>query len=75
MKVLRRYSIKFRQRLCAVLLIKDSYGQDLIEYALLTGLVSLLVGAILPERLVAPLTVLYGRVTDILGLANSGGGT
>ena len=73
MKFVRRYSIKFRHRLCMVLLIKDSYGQDLIEYALLTGLVSLLVGAILPTRLVAPLKVVFANVTTVLFHANRGG--
>ena len=41
---------------------RDERGQDLIEYALLAGLLTVVGGAILPNWLVSPISAIYSRV-------------
>jgi Flp pilus assembly pilin Flp len=53
---------------------RDERGQDLIEYALLTGVVTIMIGAALPNTMVAPVSSIYSKVTSVLVRFGDGNG-
>lgn len=52
---------------------KNNHGQDLIEYALLAGFITVLIGAILPSQLIPPLRQLWILIGAPLSWAAGGG--
>jgi Flp pilus assembly pilin Flp len=56
---------KLKNVLLNLQIIKDTRGQDLIEYALITGLVAVAVGAIMPDFTMS-FSKIYSRVGDVL---------
>jgi pilus assembly protein Flp/PilA len=58
----------------AIYLLKiwnDSFGQDLIEYALMAGFVAVAAGAIMPN-VAASISQIFSQVTSVLSNANNG---
>lgn len=53
----------------AGLLIKDTRGQDLIEYALLAGFVAVAAGAIFPTTIAPNISSILSKITSTLSLA------
>ncbi len=53
----------------AGLLIKDTRGQDLIEYALLAGFVAVAAGAIFPTTIAPNISSIFSKITSTLSLA------
>jgi pilus assembly protein Flp/PilA len=51
-------------------LLKDTRGQDLIEYALMAGFVAVAAGAIMPG-VAAQISTIFGKVSSALTLAGS----
>jgi pilus assembly protein Flp/PilA len=51
-------------------LIKDTRGQDLIEYALMAGFVAVAAGAIMPG-VAGQIQTIFGKVSSALALAGS----
>jgi Flp pilus assembly pilin Flp len=49
-------------------------GQDLIEYALLAGLATIMIGAALPSTMIAPMSTIYSKVTVLLDRFGNGQG-
>ncbi len=45
---------------------RDERGQDLIEYALLSGFVAVAVGAIFPMNIVPNISTIFSKVGSIL---------
>jgi Flp pilus assembly pilin Flp len=52
-------------------LLLDDKGQDLIEYALLTATLALVVAAFLPPQLMPAVSSIFSKITSIIGIANS----
>jgi len=48
----------------------DNKGQDLIEYALLTATLALVVAAFLPPQLMPAVSSIFSKITSIIGIAN-----
>lgn len=46
--------------------VRDTHGQDLIEYALLAGMVAVAAAAIFPTTLMPNISTLYSKVTSIM---------
>ena len=53
-------------------LMRDTRGQDLIEYALLAGFVAVAAGAVLPN-MTASISTIFSKVNSVLGLAAAQG--
>ncbi len=51
-------------------LMKDTRGQDLIEYALMAGFVAVAAGAIMPG-VASQISSIFGQVSSALALAGS----
>ena len=51
-------------------LVKDTKGQDLIEYALMAGFVAVAAGAIMPG-VVSSINIVFSKVNSIMILAAS----
>jgi pilus assembly protein Flp/PilA len=51
-------------------LMKDTRGQDLIEYALMAGFVAVAAGAIMPG-VASQISVIFGKVSSALTAAGS----
>ena len=51
-------------------ILKDTYGQDLVEYALLAGFVAVAAGAILPG-VASSINIVFSKVNSIMVLAAS----
>ena len=49
---------------------QDDDGQDLIEYALLTATLALVVAAFLPPQLMPAVSSIFSKITSIIGIAN-----
>ena len=56
---------KLKNVLLKLQIIKDTRGQDFIEYALLTGMVAVAVGAIMPD-FATNFSRIYSRVEGVL---------
>ena len=52
--------------------IKDTRGQDLIEYALMAGFVAVAAGAVMPS-VATSISVIFSKVGSVLVLASSQG--
>ena len=52
------------------LLVEDTEGQDLVEYALLAGFVAVAAGALLPG-ISASISVIFSRMGSVLAAAAS----
>jgi pilus assembly protein Flp/PilA len=52
--------------------IRDTRGQDLIEYALLAGFVAVAAGAIMPG-VADSISTIFSQVGSVLGLASTQG--
>jgi len=50
--------------------LKDTSGQDLIEYALMAGFVAVAAGAIMPN-LANSISQIFSKVTSVLSSANA----
>jgi Flp pilus assembly pilin Flp len=48
-------------------LARDRRGQDLIEYALIVGLIAVIIGAMIPNQLMPQLTQIWNAITSSLG--------
>jgi pilus assembly protein Flp/PilA len=55
----------------AMLLAKDQRGQDLIEYALLAGMVAVAAGAIFPTTIAPNISTIFSKIQHTLGLTPS----
>ena len=53
----------------AMQLATDERGQDLIEYALLAGMVAVAAGAIFPTTVAPNISTIFSKVQSILGRA------
>jgi Flp pilus assembly pilin Flp len=53
-------------RTALLLLIRDETGQDLIEYALLAGLVAVGTGVMMPNTLLPVISGVYSRITSCM---------
>jgi Flp pilus assembly pilin Flp len=47
-------------------LLRDEAGQDMVEYALLSGLIAVAVGAILPPTVVPVVSHIFSRANSVL---------
>jgi len=56
-----------------VQLLKDTHGQDLIEYALMAGFVAVAAGAIMPG-VASSISTIFSGVASVLTAATSGSG-
>jgi pilus assembly protein Flp/PilA len=52
--------------------IKDTRGQDLIEYALMAGFVAVAAGAVMPS-VATSISVIFSKVGSVLVLASNQG--
>ena len=59
---------KLRQMAWKVMLLKDTRGQDLVEYALLAGFVAVAAGALLPG-ISSSLSKIFSKMGSVLTLA------
>ncbi len=59
--------------LLRIRLLKDTRGQDLIEYALMAGFVAVAAGAIMPN-VSASVSLIFAKVATILICASNGSG-
>ena len=50
-------------------ILKDTRGQDLIEYALMAGFMAVAAGAALPDA-GGDISTIFSRVTSVITLAN-----
>jgi Flp pilus assembly pilin Flp len=50
-------------------LATDERGQDLIEYALLSGMVAVAAGAIFPTTVAPNISTIFSKIEHTLGLA------
>jgi pilus assembly protein Flp/PilA len=65
---------KINTMLLKLRIMKDTRGQDLIEYALMAGFVAVAAGAIVPS-VASSISTIFGKVNTILqGAAAQGGG-
>ena len=53
-------------------IVKDTKGQDLIEYALMAGFVAVAAGAIMPGVSVS-ISQIFSKVASVLSSANTNG--
>ncbi len=53
-------------------IVKDTKGQDLIEYALMAGFVAVAAGAIMPN-VASSISTIFGKVASTLSTAASAG--
>ena len=49
-------------------ILKDTHGQDLIEYALMAGFVALAAGAIMPDVAIS-ISTIFSKIADTMSLA------
>jgi pilus assembly protein Flp/PilA len=56
------------QLLLKILLLKNTRGQDLIEYALMAGFVAVAAGAIMPG-VADSISIIFAKVSIVLGCA------
>jgi pilus assembly protein Flp/PilA len=52
--------------------IKDTSGQDLIEYALMAGFVALSAGAVMPG-IASSISTIFSQVASVLAIASTEG--
>ena len=50
-------------------IIKDTHGQDLIEYALMAGFVAVAAGVIMPDVAIS-ISQIFSKVSSVLSTAN-----
>jgi len=60
---MKKTLLKFR-------VLRDTRGQDLIEYALMAGFVAVAAGAIMPDVAVS-ISEIFSKVASVLSSANS----
>lgn len=53
--------------------LRDTSGQDLIEYALMAGFVAVSAGAIMPG-VASSISTIFSQVASVMGLASTQGG-
>jgi Flp pilus assembly pilin Flp len=53
-------------RTALLLLIRDETGQDLIEYALLAGLVAVGTGVMMPDTILPVVSGVYSRINSCM---------
>jgi Flp pilus assembly pilin Flp len=53
-------------RTALLLLIRDETGQDLIEYALLAGLVAVGTGVMMPDTILPVVSGVYSRISSCM---------
>jgi Flp pilus assembly pilin Flp len=51
-------------------IMKDTRGQDLIEYALMVGFIAVAAGAVIPG-VVTSIRSIFGRISDVLASSAS----
>lgn len=61
-----------RRRLSSLLIWKDTYGQDLIEYALMAGFVAVAAGAVMPG-VGTNISQIFSKIASSLGSAAAQG--
>jgi pilus assembly protein Flp/PilA len=54
-------------------MIKDTRGQDLIEYALMAGFVAVAAGAIMPQ-VATSISTIFSKIASVMSTAASQGG-
>lgn len=64
MKYFKQFSLK-------VWALKETHGQDLIEYALMAGFVAVAAGAIMPN-VATSISTIFSKVSSVLSAAASG---
>jgi Flp pilus assembly pilin Flp len=62
---------KLKDTLCLLKIWNDTFGQDLIEYALMAGFVAVAAGAIMPN-VAASISQIFSQVASVLSNANNG---
>ena len=63
---------RFKNLFVSLQLLKDTKGQDLIEYALMAGFVAVAAGAIMPDVSVS-ISTIFSKITSSLSLAATQG--
>jgi pilus assembly protein Flp/PilA len=58
------------QNLWRLRLLKDTHGQDLIEYALMAGFVAVAAGATIPP-VANNISTIFSKITSIMAVAGS----
>ena len=53
--------------------IKDTRGQDLIEYALMAGFVAVAAGAVMPG-VASSISTIFSKVASVMAVASTQGG-
>ncbi|MBK5295124.1 MAG: Flp family type IVb pilin [Acidobacteriia bacterium] len=61
---------KFTNLVWKMRILKDTRGQDLIEYALMAGFVAVAAGAIMPG-VASTISSIFGKVGSVLTLADN----
>ncbi len=65
MKKLNNFILKLR-------ILKDTRGQDLIEYALMAGFVAVAAGAIMPS-VASSISVIFSKISSVMTQASNQG--
>jgi pilus assembly protein Flp/PilA len=60
---------KFKYQALKLIILKDTAGQDLIEYALMAGFVAVTAGAIMPS-VATSISQIFSQVGSVLSNAN-----
>jgi pilus assembly protein Flp/PilA len=60
---------KFKYQALKLMILKDTAGQDLIEYALMAGFVAVTAGAIMPS-VATSISQIFSQVGSVLSNAN-----
>ena len=61
---------RFYQLLWKIQILKDTHGQDLIEYALMAGFVAVAAGAIMPG-VATSISTIFSKVASVMSSAAS----
>ncbi len=63
---------KLKNLMLNLRIVKDTKGQDLIEYALMAGFVAVAAGAIMPN-VATSISTIFSKVADVLSQASQAG--
>jgi len=59
---------RMQELLWKVQILKDTHGQDLIEYALMAGFVAVAAGAIMPG-VASNISIIFSKVSSVIAIA------
>jgi Flp pilus assembly pilin Flp len=56
-------------QLCAMRILRDERGQDLIEYALLVAAIAIIVAGFLPPSVMPSVSTIFSRITSSMAVS------